>query len=100
MIFAPLQLIGGFILAFGMVPQLTQIIRTKKVSDLNLISILTVWFGIFCMELYAVEMFVKDVDYAFFITNTISLLFQTFLAIIVFIYRKPSITQKTEQIGY
>ena len=36
MIFDLLQLAGGFILSFGYVPQIIQIIKTRSASDLNL----------------------------------------------------------------
>ena len=72
-IFDIIQLVGGLILCVGSLPQLEQIVRTKSVKDINLISICTMVTGIVLMEIYAVHSGLV----MFTITNTISL----FLAI-------------------
>lgn len=82
------QLIGGAILSVGVIPQIVQVIRTKKANDLNHVSILTVLAGISLMEIYAIGLLLQNVGTAFFITNTVSLLLQLALAVVVLKYKK------------
>lgn len=84
------QLLGGFILSIGMVPQIAQLIRTKKADDLNHVSILTVLAGIFLMEIYAIGLLFERVGTAFFITNTAALLLQLTLTCFVLKYKFKS----------
>jgi MtN3 and saliva related transmembrane protein len=72
-VFDVVQLVGGLILCVGSLPQLEQIVRTKSVGDINIVSIITMVIGITLMEIYAVHSELV----MFTITNTISL----FLAI-------------------
>jgi len=70
-----LQLIGGFILAVGYIPQIIKIIRTKSVKDFSLLYLGGIFTGIVFMEIYAVYMFfVMHTAGAFFATNTVSFL--------------------------
>lgn len=69
-IYEILQLVGGLILSVGSLPQLEQIVRTKSVGDINLVSICTLILGMVLMEIYAVHLELT----MFVITNTISLL--------------------------
>jgi MtN3 and saliva related transmembrane protein len=73
-IFDILQLIGGFILAFGFIPQIIQVIKTKSTVDLNLKTFLLMFLGIFLMEVYAINLVRHNTGGAFLITNTISLI--------------------------
>lgn len=82
------QLIGGAILSVGVIPQIVQVVRTKKANDLNHVSILTVLAGISLMEIYAIGLLLQNVGTAFFITNTVSLLLQLALAVVVLKYKK------------
>lgn len=74
MFFDILQLIGGLILAFGQIPQILQILRTKSAKDLNLKTFLMMFTGIFLMEVYAINLVIHGAGGAFLITNTISLI--------------------------
>lgn len=70
-----LQLIGGFILAVGYLPQIIKILKTKSVRDFSRIYLGGVFVGIVFMEIYAVYMyFVVGTAGAFLVTNTISFL--------------------------
>ena len=51
-----LQLVGGLILAFGYLPQIRQLLRTKSCGDLNLKTYLYLTLGIGLMEIYAVDL--------------------------------------------
>lgn len=74
MIFDLFQLIGGAILAFGWIPQILQIIRTKSVKDLNKRTFWSLFVGISLMEIYGIKLAADGVGYAFLITNSLSLL--------------------------
>ncbi|MGE6629636.1 PQ-loop domain-containing transporter [Bacillus sp. NPDC077027] len=68
-----LQLIGGFILAVGYIPQIIKIIKTKSVKDFSMLYLGGIFTGIVFMEIYAVYMFfVVGTAGAFFLTNTVS----------------------------
>lgn len=67
------QLIGGIILALGYLPQAKQIMETGSVKDLNLKTYLSIFIGIFFMEIYAVHLFMKSTAIMFCMTNSISL---------------------------
>lgn len=74
MIFDILQLIGGFILSFGYIPQISQILKTKSAVDLNIKSYMMMFTGILFMEAYAVKLLLDGAGWAVLVTNTISLL--------------------------
>lgn len=68
-----LQLIGGFILAVGYLPQIIKIGKTKSVRDFSRIYLGGIFTGIVFMEAYALYMFfVQGTAGAFLATNTIS----------------------------
>jgi len=84
-----LQFIGGIILAFGYIPQIRQIIRTKSCKDLNTKSYLLVFLGVVLMEVYAVDLVVKGSGLMFLITNSMALVINgTLCALILFMGRK------------
>ncbi|AIK45561.1 PQ-loop domain-containing transporter [Bacillus atrophaeus] len=85
-----LQLIGGFILAVGYLPQIAKIIKTKSVQDFSRLYLGGVFIGIVFMEIYAVYMFfVIHTAGAFFITNTISFILSgTECALVFYFYNK------------
>ena len=74
MLFDIFQLIGGFILSFGYIPQIIQILKTKSANDLNLKTFVMTFTGILLMEVYAVNLVFHQAGGAFLVTNTISLL--------------------------
>ena len=74
MIFDILQIAGGFILSFGYIPQIIQIIKTKSAADLNLKTFVMTFTGVLFMEIYAVNLVLHKAGGAFLITNTISLI--------------------------
>lgn len=73
MFFNILQLVGGVILAFGQIPQIIQILKTKSAVDLNLNTFLMTITGISFMEVYAINLVLHGAGGAFLITNTLSL---------------------------
>ncbi len=74
MFFDALQLAGGIIMAFGQIPQIVQILKTKSAQDLNLKTYLMMCAGISMMEAYAVHLVMNGAGGAFLITNSMSLL--------------------------
>lgn len=74
MLFDALQLIGGIVMAFGQIPQIVQIVKTKSAQDLNIKTYLMMCTGIVLMEVYAVNLVLHGSGGAFLITNSISLL--------------------------
>jgi len=87
MIFNLLQLIGGCILSFGYVFQVIQILKTKSVNDLNLKTFTSVFIGILCMEIYAINLAINKTGYMFLITNSMSLLLSGLLCILIIKYK-------------
>lgn len=87
MIFALMQLLGGFILALGWVPQIIQILRTQSVSDLNLKTYLLILLGISLMEAYAIHLAWSGTGIAFFVTNTLSLLVVLLTILLILRYK-------------
>ncbi|MCM3783925.1 PQ-loop domain-containing transporter [Neobacillus mesonae] len=88
MIYDIVQLIGGFILASGWIPQIIKIVKTKSVQDLSVNSFWLVLLGIALMEIYAISLTVQGVGLAFLITNTLSLLLIALLLALIYTYKK------------
>ncbi|MCM0648874.1 PQ-loop domain-containing transporter [Clostridium swellfunianum] len=88
MIFDFLQLIGGIILAFGQIPQIVQIIRTKSAKDINLKTYIMMFTGILLMETYAINLVSHGSGGAFLITNTLSLFAAGVMIILILKYGK------------
>ncbi|MDF2673210.1 MAG: hypothetical protein K0R09_1475 [Clostridiales bacterium] len=88
MFFDVLQLIGGFILSFGYIPQIAQILKTKSAVDLNIKSYIMMFTGILFMEVYAVNLLVKGAGWAFLFTNTISLIGCSIIIALILKYGK------------
>jgi MtN3 and saliva related transmembrane protein len=86
--FALCQFIGGIVLTFGMIPQIIQIIKTKSVNDLNFKTYATVLFGVILMEVYAVSLLISGVGTPFFVTNTLSLIIQLIVVLLILKYRR------------
>jgi len=87
MVFALFQLVGGIILAFGWIPQIAQILKTKSVRDLNPKTFRLLFIGIGLMEVYAVRLATQGVGYAFLVSNSLSLLLMLFILVLIFRYR-------------
>jgi MtN3 and saliva related transmembrane protein len=86
-----LQIVGGGIMVFGYFPQVRQIIRTKSVKDLNIMTFIFLCLGIAMMEAYAIGLVVHDhTGGAFLITNTAALAVNIMVVIMIAIYRKPT----------
>lgn len=88
MFFDILQLIGGFILAFGSIPQILQILRTKSAVDLNIQTYIMMITGICLMQAYAINLVMHGSGGAFLITNTLSLAAQIIMVILILKYGK------------
>ncbi len=82
-IFDVLQLIGGFILAIGYIPQIRQIIRTKSCKDLNLKTYIALAVGMGFMEIYAINLALSGAGTMFLVTNSISLFLVLFIALMI-----------------
>ncbi|GFN32475.1 PQ-loop domain-containing transporter [Paenibacillus xylaniclasticus] len=88
MVFDIFQLLGGLILSFGYIPQIVQIVKTKSVKDLNLNYLLLVFVGVLFMEVYAVNLIVRNTAHMFFWTNTLSLMLALIMLILKLKYNK------------
>ena len=86
MIFNILQITGGFILSFGYIPQIIQIIKTKSATDLNLKTFVMTFTGVLLMEIYAINLVLHKAGGAFLVTNTISLITAGIMVILVLRY--------------
>lgn len=78
-----LQLLGGFILALGYIPQIIQIITTHSCKDLNLRTYFAMTIGIGLMEVYAINLVLKGSGLMFLITNSVSLLIVIFICLLI-----------------
>lgn len=83
-----LQLLGGVILSVGYIPQIIKLIKTKSAADFNIKTFVMVWIGIFFMEIYAVNLALGGNGLMYLVTNTMSLLVQSILVVLILKYRK------------
>lgn len=83
-----LQLLGGFVLALGYIPQIIQIITTHSCRDLNLRTYLAMVLGIGLMEVYAINLVLNESGLMFLITNSVSLLLVIFICLLIIAMRK------------
>lgn len=83
-----LQLLGGIILSVGYIPQIIKLIKTKSAADFNIKTFVMVWIGIFFMEIYAVDLALGGNGLMYLVTNTMSLLVQSILVVLILKYRK------------
>lgn len=86
MFFNILQLVGGVTLAFGQIPQIIQILKTKSAVDLNLNTFLMTIVGISLMEVYAINLVLHGAGGAFLITNTFSLIAAAIMVLLILKY--------------
>lgn len=86
--FDVLQLLGGIILSVGYIPQIIKLIKTKSAADFNIKTFVMVWIGIFFMEIYAVDLALGGNGLMYLVTNTMSLLVQSILVVLILKYRK------------
>ena len=91
MIFDTLQFIGGLILSFGYIPQIVQIIKTKSVNDLNLKTFMSIFIGVFFMEIYAINLVVTGAGHMFLVTNSMALVLSGIMCILILMFRKKVI---------
>ena len=83
-----LQLIGGLILAFGYIPQIIQIIRTKTCANLSLKTFVSMTVGISLMEIYAIHLALCESGGMFLATNSISLFMALLICVPILAVRK------------
>lgn len=82
-----LQLMGGIILSVGYIPQIIKLIKTKSAEDFNIKTFIMVWIGILFMEIYAFDLAMGGSGLMYLITNTMSLLVQSVLVVLILKYR-------------
>lgn len=87
MIFTILQIFGGVILSVGYVPQIRQILRTKRADGLNVNMFLSMCLGLACMEAYAIKLALDGVGYGLLITNTLGLFLASVLTFLIYKYQ-------------
>ncbi|MGG1219384.1 PQ-loop domain-containing transporter [Priestia endophytica] len=87
-----LQLIGGFILAVGYLPQIVKIMKTGSVRDFSRLYLGGIFSGIVLMEIYALFMFFHEhTAGAFLTTNTISFILSgTEFFLVLYYWNKQS----------
>lgn len=83
-----MQLIGGFILAFGYIPQITRIVKKRSAKDFHFGSFLLMFIGIGLMEVYAASLALNGTGIMFFITNSFSLLLVGVMCVLIVKYGK------------
>jgi MtN3 and saliva related transmembrane protein len=84
-----LQLYGGLILSIGYIPQIIQIFRNKEVENFNPQTFAMVFYGILCMESYALfQVFTLHSSSMFLITNSLSVLCSGLMLIQIISYKK------------
>ncbi len=83
MIFNFLQILGGFILSFGQIPQMIQIIKTKSAKDISLNTYMMIFLGQLLMEVYAINLVVHNTGWAYLVTNTLSLFATGFMVYLI-----------------
>lgn len=83
-----MQLIGGFILAFGYIPQIRRIIKKRSAKDFHFGSFFMMFIGIGLMEVYAAALALNGTGQMFFITNTCSLLLVGVMCVLIVKYGK------------
>lgn len=86
--FDVLQLLGGIILSVGYIPQIIKLVKTKSAADFNIKTFVMVWIGIFFMEIYAVDLALGGNGLMYLVTNTMSLIVQSILVVLILKYRK------------
>lgn len=87
-VFDIIQLLGGVILAIGYIPQIVQLTCTRSCKDLNLKTYLAMVVGISLMELYAINLVLRDSGLMFLITNSISLLLVIYICLLIIAMRR------------
>lgn len=85
-----LQLLGGVILATGYLPQIAQLLRTRRADDINLMFSVQVVLGVSCMQLYALHLYNTTGEVFFLVTNTCSLVLSGIVAMLKIHYSKRS----------
>lgn len=93
-----LQLLGGFVLALGYIPQIIQIITTHSCRDLNLRTYLAMVLGIGLMEVYAINLVLNESGLMFLITNSVSLLLVIFICLLIIAMRKVKTGAKKKKL--
>lgn len=83
MIFNLLQLIGGIILSIGYIPQIVKLVKTRSSNDFNIKTFVLCFIGILLMEIYAVNIVANGSGGMFLVTNTMSLLIQLIMVILI-----------------
>lgn len=89
-----LQLAGGTVLAIGYVPQILKIVKTKSAKDFALKTYLLLFFGIACMEAYAVNLVLMGSGGMFLVTNTLSLLIAGIMCLLILRYQRHPIQKR------
>jgi len=84
------QFIGGIIICIANLPQIYQIIKTKKVEGLNLVTFFLIFVGVCLMEVYAIELFMKGIGSALLITTSISVVLNFLMVFFIYRYKKLS----------
>ncbi len=82
------QLIGGMILTFAALPQITQVVITKSVEGLNLLTFLMILTGNALKLVYAIHMAVNGYGLVLIITTSMSFLIILTLTSMIVYYRR------------
>ncbi len=83
-----IQLLGGFILTAGYLPQMAKIYKTKDASAISIPFYCLLILGIAMYEVYAIHLFTTQGIYAFLITNTMALFSSMTILLMVIFYNR------------
>jgi uncharacterized protein with PQ loop repeat len=81
------QLMGGFILTFAALPQITQVIITKNVTGINLTTFTMLLIGNFLKIIYGYNMAINGITNVLIITNSMAFLIILILVVLVINYK-------------
>lgn len=79
------QALGSFTLLYSYIPQITQLVKTKKSGDINTQFWLVLTFGLACI---ATNMFISKVPIFIFLTQALNVILALITLILVIRYKK------------
>lgn len=97
--FDALQFLAGIILTVGYLPQIKDILTTKCVKGLSLDTFASLTFGIFLMEIYAINLVVSGAGFMFLVTNSMALLSVGSVTALIIKYSEEKIFNTNKVLG-
>ena len=88
------QLLGGILLTFAALPQISQVYITKDVRGLNLTTFLMILVGNGMKSIYGIYMAINGYSTVLIITTGLSMVIISILVLMVIYYRKHPSTRR------